>query len=195
MKKWFICGLLLAVAVTSGCATSTELIKTSSISTRGDVFQVPTDGGPIPDGYAGLSLSSSLKTHKPGVYSAKDAHGTPDYKLLLNIDGQVIEISGALREENLEPRGLRDPEAGEGIRYFFRETVRLKSGTHRLVVVVPVDNIAIEREIALSEGINNLVLEPLYGANAAKRRPDFYGVTSFYEGIRGFSVIFNGRPI
>jgi hypothetical protein len=185
----------MAVAVTSGCATSTELIKTSSISTRGDVFQVPADGGHIPGGYADLSLSSSLKTHRHGVYSAKDIHGTPDYKLLLNIDGQVTDISGAMREENMEPRGLRDPEAGEGIRYVFRKTVRLKPGPHRIVVVVPADSIAMEREITLSEGDNNLALEPVYGAAAAKRRPGFYGVTSFNEGLKGFRVIFNGRPI
>jgi hypothetical protein len=195
MGKWFICALLVAVAVTSGCATGNELIKMSSISTRGDVFQVRSDGGPVADGYSELSLTSSLKTHKPGLYSAKDVHGTADYKLLLNIDGQVTEIRGALREENIEPRGLRDPEAGEGIRYIFRETVRLKSGTHRIVVVVPGDNIAIEREITLSAGINNLVLEPIYGAVAAKRQPGFYGVTSFNEGIRGFTALFNGRPI
>jgi hypothetical protein len=187
--------MLAAVAIISGCAQSSALIKASSASVRSDVYHELTDGRPVADGYAGLSLSSSLKTHKPGVYSAKDIHGTPDYKLLLNIDGQVTEISGTLRDENLEPRGFRDPEAGEGIRYVFRKTVRLKTGTHRIVVVLPGDNIAIEREISLSQGINNLVLEPVYGAVAAKRRPGFYGVTSFYEGIRGFSVIFNGRPI
>lgn len=195
MKRWVICGLLAAIAAASGCATSTESMKTSGAGSRSDIFQVLADGSPLAEGYADLSLSSSLKTHKPGIYSSEDVHGTPDYMLLLNIDGQEIGIRGTLRNEDIEPRGLRDPEAGEGIRYVFRKSVRLKSGTHRIVVAVPGDNITVEREITLEPGDNHLVLEPVYGAAAAKRRPGYYGVTSFNEGIRGFSFIFNGRPI
>lgn len=180
----------------AGCAGSGELIRTASIGTRNDVFQELTDGGTVPQGYADLRIVSSLKTHRPGIYSIKDIHGTPEYRLLLNIDGQVTQIRGDLREENTEARGIRDPEAGEGIRYRFNKNLRLKAGTHKIVIAIIEDEFAVEREITLAEGGNNtLALEPAYRAAPGKRRPGLYGVTSFKEGIRGVSLILNGKPI
>lgn len=186
---------LLAITATSGCAGNGDLIRTSSISTRSDVFQELKDGGLIPAGFADLRITSSLKTHKPGIYSSTDVHGTPEYRLLINIDGQAVQVQGNLYAENIEPRGLRDPEAGEGIRYRFSKNLRLKAGTHKIVVAIPEDGIAVEREITLPEGNNNLVLEPLYGADMGKQRPGFYGVTSFTEGIKSFGVVLNGKSI
>ncbi len=172
------------------------MIRTASIGTRNDVFQELTDGGTVPQGYADLRIVSSLKTHRPGIYSIKDIHGTPEYRLLLNIDGQVTQIRGDLREENTEARGIRDPEAGEGIRYRFNKNLRLKAGTHKIVIAIIEDEFAVEREITLAEGGNNtLALEPAYRAAPGKRRPGLYGVTSFKEGIRGVSLILNGKPI
>lgn len=190
--------LLLAIALTvvSGCSGSSALIKASSTSVRSDVFQELKDGGSIPLGYADLRISFSLKTHKLGIHSAKDVHGTPDYKLLLNVDGQAIQLQGSLIEENNEPHGLRDPEAGEGIRYRFSGNLRMKAGTHKVVIAIPADNIAVEREITLPEGSrNSLVLEPMYRTAPGKRSPGSYGVTSFYEGITGLMVVLNGKSI
>ncbi|WP_298271115.1 hypothetical protein [Geobacter sp.] len=195
MKKMHML-LIMAVMVMSGCADSSALIRTSRTSIRTDIFQELSNGGPVPAGYADLLVTSSLKTHMPGIYSVKDIHGTPDYKLLLNIDGQAVQLRGSLREENIEPRGLRDPEAGEGIRYMFGKKLRLKAGMHRIVIASITDEIAIEREITLADGsVNSLVLEPLYGTTSGKRRPAFYGVTSFSEGIKGFRVVLNGKPV
>ena len=186
---------IMALIVMSGCAESSGLIRASSTSIRSDIFQELSNGGPVPAGYADLRITSSLKTHKPGIYSAKDIHGTPDYKLLLNIDGQAVRLQGNPREENSEPRGLRDPEAGEGIRYRFSSDLRLKAGTHKVVIAVPADDLAVERKIILPEGSNSLVLEPLYTATPGKQRPSFHGATSFTKGIRSFQVILNGKPI
>ena len=89
-----------------------------------------------------------------------------------------------------------DPEAGEGIRYRFNKRLQLKAGAHRIVVALPDDGIAAEREIILAEGnVNSLVLEPVYGAAAYKRGPGFYGVTSFTKGVSGFRLILNGKAI
>ena len=196
MKRKIILLPLLAITVTSGCAGSPELIRTSSVSTRSDVFQELQDGGSIPVGYADLRITSSLKTHKPGIYSSTDVHGTPEYRLLINIDGQAVQLQGNLYAEDIEPRGLRDPEAGEGIRYRFNKKLRLKTGTHKIVVAIPEDGIVVEREITLSEGRNNnLFLEPVYGSSTGKQRPGFYGVTSFKEGLKWFVVILNGKSL
>ncbi|SNB45524.1 hypothetical protein [Geobacter sp. DSM 9736] len=188
--------IIVAVSLTiSGCAESSALIRKSSASIRNDIFQELANGGQVPAGYADLRITSSLKTHKPGIYSANDIHGTPDYKLLLNIGGQAIQLQGKLREENSESQGLRDPEAGDGVRYEFTSNLRLKAGTYKVVIAVPADDIAMEQEITLREGSNNLVLEPVYRATLGKRRLGFYGSTSFTEGIKWFRAVLNGQPL
>ena len=195
MKKLIFLLSLLVVVVVDGCATNPELIRAASIGTRSDVFQESSDGA-MPQGYADLRIVSSLKTHRPGIYSIKDIHGTPEYRLLLNIDDQATRIQGNLREENSEARGLRDPEAGEGTRYQFSKNLRLKAGTHKIVIAILEDEIAVEQEIALADGSrNSLVLEPSYRAPATKRRPGLYGETSFKQGLKGLRVIFNGKPL
>ena len=197
MKRMVIAGLLLASVLACGCSTSQEPIKAGSITPRTDVFREVSDGSPIPQGYADLRVVSSLKTHREGVYPLKkDAHGTPDYVLLLTIDGQTARMKGASIEESCEPRRLRDPEAGEGIRYAFRTVVRLKAGTHTVIVASPDDDVTVEREITLAEGRSNtLELEPVYGATAGSGQPAFYGTTSFLGGIRGFRFLVNGERL
>ncbi|MRR57625.1 MAG: hypothetical protein EG824_05365 [Deltaproteobacteria bacterium] len=194
MKRGVVFLSILAMGLTSGCATNPEQIKSACVGSRTDIFQELTAGSPVPSGYADLRIVSSLKTHNPGIYSLeKKSHGTPDYKLLINIDGQVAEIAGVLREEDSEPRGLRDPEAGEGIRYSFRKEVRIKAGTHRIIIAVPEDNIAVERNLKLKEGsVNTLVLEPVYGATSPTGRPTYYSPTAFMCGVDGFRLILNG---
>jgi len=195
MKKTCLL-LLMSLMVLSGCAESSALIKTNNTSIRTDIFEVVTNGATTPQGFADLHITATLKTHKPGIYSAKDIHGTPDYKLLLNIDGQAVLLQGSLQKENSESMKLIDPEAGDGIRYRFSKNLRLKAGTHRIVVALPDDGIAIEREINLVEGNgNNLVIEPIYSATPGNKRPASYNNTSFKEGIKGYGLTLNGRDI
>ena len=189
--------LLMSLTVLSGCAQSAALIKTGSNSIRSDVFQELSNGGIVPQGYADLRIVSSLKTHKPGIYLfEKKSHGMPGYRLLVNIDGQAMELQGDLQEENSEPRGHLDPEGGAGIRYRFSKNLRLKAGVHKIIVALPNDEIAIEREITLTDGSSNrLVMEPVYGAVMIKQRPVFYGATSFKEGLKRLRLTLNGQDI
>lgn len=195
MKKTSLL-LILSLMVLSGCAESSALIKAHSTSLRSDVYEELINGATTPQGFADLRVTATLKTHKPGIYSAKDIHGTADYKLLLNIDGQVVLLRGYLQSENSESSGLVDPEAGDGIRYQFSKNIRLKAGTHRVVVALPDDEIAVAKEITLFEGkMNNLVLEPIYNKTPGKWRPAIYSKTSFKEGIKEIKIMLNGREI
>lgn len=195
MKKTSLL-LMLSLMVLSGCAESSALIKANSTSLRTDVFEELTNGATAPQGFVDLRVTATLKTHKPGIYSAKDIHGTPNYKMLLNIDGQAVLLQGTLQQENSEPMKLVDPEAGNGIRYRFSRNIRLKAGTHRVVVALPDDEIAVAREITLSEGDrNSLVVEPIYSTKPGKRRTGMYSTTSFTEGIRSLRLMLNGKEI
>lgn len=188
--------LVMAAIAISGCANNSALLRAASTSIHNDIFTEMTEGESIPAGYAGLRIDFSVKTHKPGIYSAKDIHGTPDYKLLLNIDGQAVQLHGRLREENTESRGTRDTEAGEGMRYRFSKNLRLKAGTHKIVIAIIEDEIAFERKLILADGSrNSLVMEPIYRTAPGKRRVGVYSMPSFQDGIRGFRAILNGRPI
>jgi len=188
--------LLLSLMVLSGCAESSALIKANSTSLRTDVYEELTNGATAPQGYVDLRVTATLKTHRPGIYSAKDIHGTPDYKLLLNIDGQAVLLQGKLQQENSEPMKMVDSEVGDGIRYRFSRNIRLKAGPHRVVVALPDDEIAVAREITLSEGDrNSLVVEPIYNTKPSKRRPGMFSTTSFTEGIRSLRVLLNGKEI
>ena len=197
MKRAIFAALLLALAILGACAQNHELITSLSATTRDDVFLELPEKAPIPAGYADLHVLASLKTHKPGIYpNEKKSHGTTDYMLLLNIDGQTTRIKGTLKEEDSEPRFLRDPEAGEGIRYNFRKDVRLKAGPHKISVIIPDDDVIVANGVILTEGSSNILfLEQIYGAAVRRQRPAFYGVTGFFQGIKGLRAYLNGRNL
>lgn len=186
---------MMVLLLVTGCAESASLIKASQNSLRTGVFEEVVAAKPFEKGYADLYLFATVKTHKPGVYSAADLHGSPDYKLLLNIDGQAVFCEGGGVPENREPMKLIDPESGNGIRYRFSKSLRLKAGKHRVVAALPYDGVAIEREVTLTEGgANRLVLEPVYRDAAGKRRPGV-PTTCFTQGVRSLSLSLNGREI
>jgi len=188
--------LVTAAAIISGCANNSALLRASSTNIHNDIFTESTVGESVPAGYTDLSVDFSAKTHKPGIYSAKDIHGTPDYQLLLNIDGQAVRLQGDPREENSGLHGLRDAEAGDGIRYQFSKILRMKAGTHKIVIAIIEDEIVFNRELILAAGSRNrLVLEPIYRRAPGKRRLGGANVPSFQEGIRGLRVFLNGKPM
>jgi hypothetical protein len=194
MKKASL--LLMCSLMLCGCAKSSALIKENSASLRTDVYQELTNGATAPQGYVDLRVTASLKTHYPGMYSAKDIHGTSYYKMLLNIDGQAVLLQGSLQKENSELMKLVDPEAGDGIRYRFSKNLCLKPGLHKVVIALPDDEIAITREVVLNAGErNSLVVEPVYSTKPGKRRPGNQDVTGFTQGIRTFRLMLNGREI
>ncbi len=196
MKNIYLLLILLSMVIAGGCANSADLLKACSTSMRGDVFREVSDQSPVPGGYADLLVVSSLKTHRPGFHQSDDAHGTSDYRLLINIDGQAAAIPGKLVEESIEPRKLGDPEAGEGIRYRFGKHLRLKAGIYKLIIALPDDNIAVAREITLVGGsANRLAVEPVYGTKRSGGRMSMGTDKDYKEGIRGLQLILNGKAL
>lgn len=190
MKK--LCLLIVAISLLGGCARGAALIRANSASSRTDVFEELKGNSSAPQGYGDVRVTATLKTHKPGIFAAKDIHGTPDYRLLVNIDGQALLLRGRIQKENSEPAKLVDPEAGDGVRYRFNAELRLKAGLHRVVLALPDDGIAVERDMDLGEGKNDLVLEPVYAISPGKGGAETAS-TNFREGISGIRVVLNGR--
>lgn len=196
MIKMKMLMLAMSLTVASGCAENSALIKASSTSVRTDIFEEATSWGSTPKGLAELRITTTLKTHRPGVHSALDTHGTSDYKLLVNIDGQAATLRGSLQKENSEPGNQVDPEAGDGIRYRFSKIVRLKPGPHTVVVAVPDDEVVVAKEITLSEGAtSDLVLKPIYCITLEKKRLEPYCTTHFLKGLSGIRLELNGKTL
>lgn len=187
---------ITAFVILPGCADNKALVKAMGTGTSQGVFQEIGENAPQVPGYADLHIYSSLKTHKPGIYSGKDIHGTQDYMLLVNIDGQATTLKGRLSMERNESRSVRDPEEGEGIRYLFTKILRVKTGTHRVFVALPTDDIVAGRDVIISEGENSsLTMEPIYGSVPGKHGPGTYGLTSFKEGIKSIRLLLNEKTI
>lgn len=188
--------MAVMLIVLVGCAEHTALHRENIASKRTNIFRVLISGETVPRGAAELFITASLKTHRSGAYSASDSHGTGDYKLLLNIDGQTLSLRGNPRKERRESTKLTDPEAGDGIRYTFGTRLRLDPGSHRILLALPADGIAVEREVTLIGGDSTrLVAKPLYSATPAKGRPMVYTDTSFYAGISNIELLLNGSPL
>jgi len=195
MRKMLYAFILLGVVAVSGCSHYQERLQDLQVSTGQNVFQEVATGSPIPSGYADLTTIASLKTHTAKTFRSKDAHGTPDYLLLLNIDGQAMHIKGDLREEEMSDH-LRNPEAGRGTRYTFRAHIRLRSGPHKIALALPADAVITEYEVALEDKTENtLEVYPIYGKVHQKQRVGFYGVTDFSEGVKGLDAELNRQPL
>ena len=187
--------LLVSFTLLGGCASSgQQLIKSATSVQRTDVFQEITTPGTTPAGYADLTITSSLKTPKAGFHLIQTTRqGTGEYQLLVNVDGQPINIKGSLSKENTEVK-YGDPESGEGTRYRFSKILRLKSGAHHVVVALPDDSVVKERNITLTEGVNSMVLEPVYKSGGSGLGQS-YRRERFYEGVKELRVLLNGSVI
>lgn len=196
MKKLRLLALGSIFAVFAGCAGSPQAALRQEIVKSGTVFREIDRGGRAPEGYADLTVTASVKTHKRRGSLVPDSHGSANYALLLSVDGQVVALTGEARPERREGESLADPEAGKGVRYLFTKTLRLQAGTHQVRVSLPEDEVGVTHDITLGSGsANQLVLEPVYAAVGGKQRPGFYGATSFKEGISRMQVALNGKVL
>jgi hypothetical protein len=192
-----ISALLLAGIILTGCARNAELVKRAGNTERGGICAVISPAKPPEMGFADLTIWASLKTHEvSGVPMLKDLHGSPDYHLLVNIDGQALRVSGECFTEDASFQSKRHPESGMGMRYRFQAHVRLRTGAHRIIVAFPYDNVATEREIILEDSTDNLLeVMPSYFSDRRQQGPGSAGATSFREGISGVELSMRGKPL
>ena len=180
-----------------GCGTALKEITTKSLSERTDVFSEVKESGAPPAGYADIMVKASLKTHLEGYYSlesGKSLHGKPGYPFLLNIDGQAVvwRVDGEREATPLyDERGStrNDPEAGDGIKYVLKKTVRLAAGTRVLFLGLPEENYYTKADITLKPG-ESYVLEfkPHYRYKTLPTR-----VPTFLKGLDEYEIVLNRK--
>lgn len=182
LKIAIIAPFLLQLASCAGPDPATATLTWQESSAP---FSVSTEGV-IPAGHADLVITASFKTHKSDKYRHDPArHGTKDYRLLINIDGQVESLEGRLRDEShLQAKRC---ESGDGTRYIFRKRVRLKEGRHQVAVALPADGVVAHKEIVLADAREHtLIIEPVYGKS--RKKGGYWGERNFQQGITGLRI-------
>lgn len=168
------CMFVLA-GLLAGCASSHALVQ----ETGGG----QTAANRVSSGSAQLVVTATVRTHKPGVYAAKDPHGTDRYQLLVKVDGREVRLKPSLAT------------SGKAVTYRFVEGMRLAPGRHTIAVALTDDVTARERAFTLADGESaTLVVEPVYGAPSEKRRPSSYRA-DYLSGVSGLRIRLNGRYI
>ena len=196
LKSTIIYVALLAIAL-AGCATNTAVtdrIRAKSME-QGAVFQELTDGTPMP-GFSVLTIQATMKTPKEGFYllEFKSAlRGKPEYPFVFNIGGQGVTwlAKGTPDVQRKDVEGKRNPEGGEGIKYFLEKRIMLKPGTYKIYVGLTEEALQKEVDVTLSEGkVSVLQFIPVYFTGRFIRNTG-----SFYRGLRDFEVYFDGVRI
>jgi hypothetical protein len=182
-RQLYIVSLLVVGSVINGCAGNLDLIAKTSVSTRQGIFLEAQSTQPIQD-KALLTVDFSVKA-KSGV-KHKDVKGAKsEYSAILNIDGQVIELTDNPTLEKLNGSYRENPEAGTGWRYHFKKVLLLQPGKHHISFAVPASDVISEKEFELLSGENILKIIPKY-TKPISRYPTF---PKFSKGLYGVTMI------
>jgi len=180
------CVLLSVASLISGCASNREAITKSSIGSRQDVF-TEAQKAEIPSGKALADFKFTVKSNAYYFIGTYGKHSDPPYRVHLNIDGQPTVLEAEPVLEDKSPVDSSIPESGIGWKYHFNKQVILAPGTHRVTIALPVDDVIVEQEITLRNGINTINLTPVYKRTLL--RP--YKGENFKAGIKSIQVNIN----
>lgn len=184
-KKSMIVGAaLLAGLLISGCANNRELIATSSLSIRNDVYS-ETSSAEVESGKAVADINFSVKRNASRFAGIYFKHSKPSYRVQLNIDGQTISLEAEPVLEEKSPIDSNIPESGTGWKYQFNKRIALAPGKHQLTIALPVDDVICERELDVRSGFNTITVIPVY--NYRSLRP--YQGQNFTAGVKDLEVI------
>lgn len=192
--------LTLAVLgiVLISCGTTSQAIKSKSISDRAGVFSEITEGTP-PQGFVDVVIKASIKTPLEGYYpleSGKSIRGKTVYPVVFNIDGQAVTWEMEGQKEGTPKydkvgKTSHDPEAGDGMKYSIEKKVRVISGTHKLFFGLPGEKYLTEIEVSLKDRETyHMVFAPVY---KYKTRP--HRITTFLKGLNKYAVFLNGEQV
>ena len=145
-------------------------------------------------GFGVLIIRVTMKTPKEGFYlleSKNSLHGKPEYPFIFNIGGQGVTwlAKGTPDIQQKIVDGKRNPEGGEGVKYFLEKNIRLKAGIYKIYFGLTEENFRKEIVINVTEGKTSILeFKPIYRRNRVRGN-------TFYEGIHDFEVRLDGKEI
>lgn len=180
---------MLAVIVLlplAGCSAGRDAVRMAGEPLRNDVFRVVAAEQAVP-GQALLRVEFSVKAYKARIVNRYVPHSDPPYTALLNIDGQPLVLRDDPSLEDLPGDADVNPEAGTGWRYYFRKTLQLAPGSHRVTVAVPLEGVVAEEVLTFKAGENQLRISPVYNSSMTTNR----NRPRFSTGLRGLALQVN----
>ena len=184
--------IIILTLLLTGCATNTAVtdqIRQKSME-QGAVFQELTDGMPTP-GFSVLIIRATMKTLKEGFYPLEfksPLHGKPEYPFVFNIGGQGVTwlAKGTPDIQQNIVEGKRNPEGGEGMKYFLEKRIMLKPGAYAIYIGLTEETLQKEVDVTLYEGKTSVLqFMPLYFTNCRN-------ASTFCYGLRDFEVYLDG---
>lgn len=176
-----ILGLILA-----GCAASNQNL----LGQRNDVFRVVSDGAAVGADEAVVTVSASIKTHKysPLLFEPSK-HGKDEYLLFVDINGQSMRLPMEMQNETTTTDPHTDPESGEGVRYLYKTTIRLKPGTYSFTAYLPTEDVSVRREVVIPIEGKTIIINPTYRGLARRKAPSLRWRPDFRDGVKGFDIV------
>ena len=176
-----ILGLILA-----GCAASNQNL----LGQRNDVFQVVSDGAAVGANEAVVTVSASIKTHKysPLLFEPSK-HGKDEYLLYVDINGQSMGLPMEMQNETTTTDPHTDPESGEGVRYLYKTTIRLRPGSYTFTAYLPTEDVSVRREVVIPREGKTIIIKPTYRGLARRKPPSLRWRPDFKDGVKGLDII------
>ncbi|MFA7061007.1 MAG: hypothetical protein WC156_09335 [Pedobacter sp.] len=190
MRRLILLALAVTVATLMGCAGNREAVLKATVQTRQDVFQV-VQTSQVASEKALLNIEFPVKAFKARFVDLYIKHSNPPYTVIVNIDGQSIELTDEPVLEEVEGDFKNNPEAGTGWKYVFKKSLQLAPGAHRITIAVPQSDVVVEKELTLNTGENLLKLTPTYIASISR----YSNYPRFSLGLRGVTVQLNSNVL
>jgi hypothetical protein len=182
-----ILSLLVICCISAGCAGSNN----ASTGLRSDVFQTAADGAAGADDVP-VTITASIKTHTESPILFELArHGSDDYRLIVDLDGQSIIMPVRVTTETTTTDPLIDPESGEGLRYSYKATITLRPGTYTVSADLPTENVKASRLVRISSDSRSITIKPLYRGSAGRKPASLRWVPSFRDGVSDLKIVAN----
>ena len=180
--------LLMVCGGLTACAGGTA----AGLGVRSDVFQV-VKGEVAPEaGQLLVSISASIKTHTESSIPFELAqHGSDAYRLVVDIDGQSLDLPFETMAETTTSDPLRDPESGSGLRYHYRATVALRPGSYRVTAWLPTENVTARQEVQISADTRQIIIKPLYRGLAGRKPASLRWQPTFKDGVSALNMVVN----
>jgi len=180
--------LLIVCGSLTACASGTA----ARMGVRSDVFQVISERGELAAGLVPVSISASIKTHSESSLLFEPAqHGSNDYRLVVDIDGQSLDLPFETLAETTASDPLRDPESGTGLRYSYRATVALRPGSYQVTAWLPTENVTVSQEVQISAGTRQIIIKPLYRGLAGRKPASLRWQPTFKDGVSALNMLVN----
>jgi len=185
---------LLIVLAFFGCARVTrERIIQRTTEKALSFEEITGKESKISEGYCELLIEAWIKIPKTETYVIKTrppGYENLPYPFVFNINGQGVlwSVNPTFDEQAMYVRHKINPEGGVGLMCRLEKRVRLKSGSYKVYIGLPEEELEAEVTISLADGSSNLLeFKPIYWRGEDRQR-------TFRSGISHFDIFFNGKP-